>query len=79
MSLYYTVKEIQEKEHCGRDAAYELASQLPHERRGKGIYVFAEDYDNYYKEKRAIALEQQEEKTISKNESKKIYKMRRLG
>lgn len=52
---YYTVKQIQQLENCGRDRAYELAKQLPHETRGKAIYVFSEDYDEYYQDKRIIA------------------------
>ncbi len=53
---YYGVKQIQELENCGRDRAYALAKELPHEKRGKAYYVFAEDYDNYYNEKRQMVL-----------------------
>lgn len=52
---YYTVKQVQQLENCGRDKAYEIAKQLPHETRGKKIYVFSEDYDKYYQEKREKA------------------------
>ena len=55
---YYTVKEIKELEHCGRDKAYKIANELPHEKRGRDIYVFAEDYENYYEQKRKKAKEQ---------------------
>lgn len=55
-SRYYSVKQIKEMENCGRDRAYGIAKQLPHEIRGRDIYVFAEDYDNYYKEKREKSL-----------------------
>lgn len=54
---YMTVKDIKEVEKCGRDQAYQIATQLPHERRGKSIFVFKEDYDKYYQEKRQRALE----------------------
>lgn len=33
-SRYYTVKQIQQIENCGRDRAYEIAKRLPHEIRG---------------------------------------------
>ena len=55
---YYTVKEIKELEHCGRDKAYKIANELPHEKRGRDIYVFVEDYENYYEQKRKKAKEQ---------------------
>ena len=47
-------------ENCGRDKAYDIAKQLPHEKRGRDIYVFAEDYENYYKEKRQKCLNKSE-------------------
>lgn len=53
---YMTVKDIKEAESCGRDQAYQIAAQLPHERRGKIIFVFKEDYEKYYQEKRQKAL-----------------------
>lgn len=56
---YYTVKQIKKLEGCGKDKAYEIANELPHEKRGKQIFVFAEDYDKYYQQKREKALEQQ--------------------
>ena len=59
-SRYYSVKHIKEMENCGRDKAYDIAKQLPHEKRGRDIYVFAEDYENYYKEKRQKCLNKSE-------------------
>lgn len=59
---YYSVKEIKILENCGRDKAYEIAKQLPHEKRGRDIYVFAEDYDRYYQEKRQKSLNKTEVK-----------------
>lgn len=59
-SRYYSVKQIKEMENCGRDKAYDIAKQLPHEKRGRDIYVFAEDYENYYKEKRQKCLNKSE-------------------
>ena len=68
---YYSVKQIQKLENCGRDRAYEIANQLPHETRGKRIYVFSEDYDKYYKEKR---------KAVVNNKSKSnIYQIRKFS
>ncbi len=75
-SLYYSVKEIKEKEHCGRDRAYELAKSLPHEIRGRDIYVFAEDYDSYYAIKREEAIEKCKANSIPKNN---IYQMRKFN
>lgn len=72
-SLYYTVKEIKVKENCGRDRAYEIAKMLPHEKRGRDIYVFAEDYENYYKSKRKEALERSSN-SIPKNNVYQIKK-----
>ncbi len=72
-SRYYTVKQIKQLENCGKDKAYELAKQLPHEKRGKGIYVFAEDYDNYYEEKR------QKAKSIDDKAQKNIYQIRKFS
>lgn len=60
---YYSVKEIKILENCGRDKAYEIAKQLPHEKRGRDIYVFAEDYDRFYEEKRQRSLNKTEEKS----------------
>lgn len=59
---YYSVKQIRILENCGRDKAYEIAKQLPHEKRGRDIYVFAEDYDRYYQEKRQKSLNKAEVK-----------------
>ena len=72
-SRYYSVKQIKEMENCGRDKAYDIAKQLPHEKRGRDIYVFAEDYENYYKEKR--------QKCISKNEIKmnNVFQIRKFS
>lgn len=55
-SRYYTVQQIKKLEGCGKDKAYEIAKELPHEKRGKQIFVFAEDYDIYYNTKREKAL-----------------------
>jgi len=60
---YYSVKQIKILENCGRDKAYEIAKQLPHEKRGRDIYVFAEDYDRFYEEKRQKSLNKTEEKS----------------
>ena len=43
-SRYYTVQQIKKLEGCGKDKAYEIANELPHEKRGKQIFVFAEVY-----------------------------------
>lgn len=75
-SLYYTVKEIQTKEHCGRDKAYEIARMLPHEKRGKDIMVFAEDYDNYYRNKREKAIEQFKSNSTPRNN---VYQIRKFS
>lgn len=61
---YYTVKQIQQLENCGRDKAYEIAKELPHETRGRALYVFYEDYDNYYKDKRKKALNGQQNSNV---------------
>ena len=42
-SRYYTVKDIKALEGCGKDAAYELANKLPHEKRGKQMKPFGEE------------------------------------
>lgn len=70
---YYTVQQIKQLENCGKDRAYELAKELPHEKRGKSIYVFAEDYDNYYKEKRQKSLN---DKKVKVNN---VFQMKRLS
>lgn len=75
-SRYYTVKQIKELECCGRDEAYKIANSLPHENRGKKIYVFSEDYDNYYKEKREKALE---EKGLLGKTKSNIYQIRKFS
>lgn len=68
---YYSVKQIKQLENCGKDKAYEIAKQLPHETRGKGIYVFSEDYDKYYQEKRQM---------IINNKSKtNVYEIRKFN
>jgi len=53
---YYGIKQIKQLENCGRDRAYKIAKELPHEIRGRAIYVFAEDYDSYYNQKRQMVL-----------------------
>lgn len=75
-SRYYTVQQIKQLEGCGKDKAYEIANELPHENRGKKIYVFAEDYDNYYQQKREKALE---EKGILNNKKSNIYQIRKFS
>lgn len=71
-SRYYSVADIKKLEHCGKDRAYLIAKELPHEKRGRNIYVFAEDYDNYYQEKRQKALGTEGRKD-------NIYKIRKFG
>lgn len=68
---YYTVKQIQQLENCGKDRAYELAKELPHEIRGKKIFVFSEDYNNYYQERR-------EKAKIGNNKKSNIYQIRKF-
>lgn len=60
----------------GKDKAYEIANSLAHEKRGKQIFVFAEDYDIYYQQKREKAL--QEQKSENKKTSN-VYQIRRLS
>lgn len=74
-SLYYTVKEIKAKENCGRDRAYEIAKMLPHEKRGRDIYVFAEDYENYYRSKREEALERS---NLNINSKSNVYQIKKF-
>lgn len=73
--MYYTVNEIKLLEHCGRDKAYEIAKSLPHEKRGRDIYVFREDYDRRYEEKRKKALENQK---TSQNKTK-VFQIRKFS
>lgn len=73
---YYTVQQIKKLEGCGKDKAYEIANELPHEKRGKQIFVFAEDYDSYYQKKREKALEQQ---GLIQNEKYNIYQVRKFS
>lgn len=74
-SRYYTVQQIKQLEGCGKDKAYEIANELPHEKRGKQIFVFAEDYDIYYQQKRERAL--QERKQILERKDN-VYQIRRF-
>lgn len=74
-SRYYTVQQIKKLEGCGKDKAYEIANELPHEKRGKQIFVFAEDYDNYYQQKRERSL--QERKQILERKDN-VYQIRRF-
>lgn len=67
---YYSVRDIKILEHCGKDKAYEIAQSLPHERRGKRILVFAEDYEKYYEEKR--------KKVTNQNDETSVYKIRKI-
>lgn len=73
---YYTVKQIKELEGCGKDQAYKIANSLPHEKRGKQIFVFAEDYDSYYQAKREKAL-----KSANKEHSgsSKLYQIKKIS
>ncbi len=70
---FYSVKDIKLLEHCGRDAAYAIAKRLPHEKRGKDILVFAEDYDKDYEMRREIALQK-----MNNVENNNIYKFKRI-
>ena len=74
-SRYYTVQQIKKLEGCGKDKAYEIANELPHEKRGKQIFVFAEDYDIYYQQKREKAL--QERKQVLERKDN-VYQIRRF-
>lgn len=71
---YYGVNQIKQLENCGRDRAYEIAKKLPHEIRGRAYYVFAEDYDNYYNEKRKMVLNDNE---TPKQDN--VYQIRRFN
>lgn len=73
--LYYTVGEIKVLEHCGRDKAYEIAKSLPHEKRGRDIYVFREDYNKHYQDKRNKAIENQK---VDPNKSK-VFQIRKFS
>lgn len=75
-SRYYTVQQIKKLEGCGKDKAYEISNNLPHEKRGKQIFVFSEDYDNYYQEKRNKALEEQ---GLIQNKNSNLYKIRKFN
>ena len=74
---YYTVQDIKKLENCGRDKAYEIASNLPHEKRGRQIFVFAEDYEKYYEQKRELAL--RERKNCEKKELNNIYQIKKFS
>lgn len=73
---YYTVQQIKKMEGCGKDKAYEIANELPHEKRGKQIFVFAEDYDSYYQKKREKALEQQ---GLAQRKNSNVYQIRKFS
>lgn len=70
---YYSVKEIKLLEHCGKDKAYAIAKELPHEKRGKDILVFAEDYEKYYQEKR-----QRAQARVKNEFQNNVYKINRF-
>ena len=70
---YYTVKQIKILEGCGKDAAYELANELAHEKRGKQIFVFAEAYEEYYKNKKEKAM------NGIANKSSNVYQIRKFS
>lgn len=74
---YYTVQDIKKLENCGRDKAYEIASNLPHEKRGRQIFVFAEDYEKYYEQKRELALREKE--NCEKKELNNIYQIKKFS
>lgn len=74
---YYTVQDIKKLESCGRDKAYEIASNLPHEKRGRQIFVFAEDYEKYYEQKRELALRERE--NCEKKELNNIYQIKKFS
>lgn len=67
---YYTVEQIKELENCGRDKAYAIAKKLPHEIRGKQYYVFSEDYEDYYREKR--------QKVLDNNALNNVYELQKF-
>lgn len=70
---YYSVKDIKILEHCGKDKAYAIAKSLPHEKRGKVILVFAEDYEKDYELRRKKALEK-----MNNADSNNIYQFKRI-
>lgn len=70
---YYSVADIKKLERCGKDKAYSIAKELPHEKRGRNIYVFAEDYEKYYQDKRENALNKVQD--VPNN----IYRIRKFG
>lgn len=74
---YYTVQDIKKLENCGRDKAYEIAINLPHEKRGRQIFVFAEDYEKYYEQKRELALRERE--NCEKKELNNIYQIKKFS
>ena len=74
-SRFLKVKEIQGLEHCGRDAAYSLAKKLPHEQRGKDIFVFREAYEEYYETRKQKAFENQNH---SIEKASKVYSIKRF-
>lgn len=74
---YYTVQDIKKLENCGRDKAYEIASNLLHEKRGRQIFVFAEDYEKYYEQKRELALRERE--NCEKKELNNIYQIKKFS
>ena len=69
--------DIKKLENCGRDKAYEIASNLPHEKRGRQIFVFAEDYEKYYEQKRELALRERE--NCEKKELNNIYQIKKFS
>ncbi len=73
-SRYYTIKDIQKLENCGRDGAYDLAKKLPHEFRGKQIFVFVEGYENYYEQKKKKAFDKNTQ--VKENN---LYRIKRFG
>ena len=74
---YYTVSEIKKLESCGRDKAYEIASNLPHETRGRQMFVFADEYEKYYEQKKAKAI--RERKNLPDKEVNNVYQIKKFS
>ena len=64
---------LSEIKGISKDKAYEIAKLLPHEKRGRDIYVFAEDYEQYYREKREKA-----QINTGINTKSNVYKIRKF-
>lgn len=75
-SRYYTVQEIKKMEGCGRDAAYDLANKLAHEKRGTQIFVFAEAYEEYFEKKKEKAYSKKMENNKTNSN---VYQIRKFS